>query len=459
MNLPQVIPSEFCLKCRGCCVFREADSRWCARLMVEEEILLEKRVPGLSFGGRVRTEPCSAGCWRCRCLEAQSHRCRVYADRPLECALYPFLLSSEEQRLRLYAHLACPWVVENQGSPEWSEHIATLMNFFALPLNVALLKAAQAAYPDYSVFTNEAKVVAEIPFVDGAGVFRDHRAKLDRWFGCRKAVLSSNSLVSAFAWSGLFDFTLEEVDGNGLLFARQHGAKFLYCPPLGEKISPRATAAAFARMNGGAARIEAVAIDELAAFDKAVYLARWQGGEYYYERGRIAALAGNEYRSRRSDINGFLKRHRPVFRPFRSADLPACADLFDRWLDNRRALDEDDLYRAMLVENRQVHRRMIQSAVWLGLIGRVVEVDGVLAGYTFGYRLNEETFCVALEVTAPAFRGLPAFIFREFCADAALAPFKYINAMDDSGMPGVARAKHSWRPVFMEKVYSVCIKP
>jgi hypothetical protein len=144
---------------------------------------------------------------------------------------------------------------------------------------------------------------------------------------------------------------------------------------------------------------------------------------------------------------------------FVPSDAHACGDLFDRWLDKRRASYEDDIYRAMLVENRPVHRRMIDNAAALGVTGRVVEVNGVLVGYTFGYPLNNETFCVALEVTEPGLKGLAAFIFREFCADADLGPFKFINAMDDFGMPGVAKAKRSWRPVFMENVYSICLKP
>ncbi len=459
MNAPQLVPSEFCLQCRGCCVLREPKSPWSAHLMVEEEIALEKRVPGVSFGGQLLTAPSSDGRNGCRCLDTDDHRCRVYSARPFECALYPFLLSFENGGLRLYAHEACPYVREQRRSARWGQYVAGLKGFLCSPANAALLKAAAAAYPDYSPFHNEVEFIADIPSGGGADALLERKQELDGWFGRRTPVLSSRSLVSVFAWSDLFDFTVEEVDGNCLVFARQNEAEFLYCPPLGDVISPRALEAAFGRMKGGAARVEAVAEPELAAFDGACYRAHLQGEEYYYERGRIASLGGNGYRSKRSDLNGFLKRHHPVFRPFHEEDAKACHDLFDRWLDNRRASYEDDIYRAMLVENRPVHRRMIAHASRLGLSGRVVEADGVLAGYTFGYPLNNETFCVALEVTAPEFRGLPAFIFREFCADTELASYKFINAMDDFGMPSVARAKRSWRPAFMQKVYSICLKP
>ncbi|MEI6438319.1 MAG: phosphatidylglycerol lysyltransferase domain-containing protein [Candidatus Omnitrophota bacterium] len=466
MNLSQLVPSDFCLKCRGCCIFSgdalapaEPDDAWCARLMVEEEIALEKRVPGVSFGGRLLTVPFSGGRHACRCLDPQSHHCRIYDARPFECAVYPFLLSAENGRLRLYVHSACPYVREKRRSPEWEPYVAALKAFFLLPDNSSLLKAANASYPDYSVFKDEVEFVSDIPFIDGAAALLARKPELDGWFARRRAPLSSRSLVSLVAWSDLFDFHIEEADGNGLVYARQGAAEFLYCPPLGASISAQAVEEVFRHMKNNAARIEGVSQGELAAFDNTRYRDHVQGEEYYYERARLASLAGNDYRSKRSDINAFVRKHQPVFRAFRPQDTAACHDLFDRWLDKRRASYEDGIYRAMLVENRPVHRRMIASAAELGLIGRVVEVAGRPAGYTFGYELNADTFCVALEVTAPEFKGLPSFIFREFCADAELASFKYINAMDDFGMPGVARAKRSWRPAFLEKVYAICLKP
>jgi hypothetical protein len=459
MNPPQFIPSEYCLQCRGCCLFAEAKSAWCAHLTAEEEILLERRVPGVSFGGCLLTAPSPDGRHHCRCLNIPDHHCRVYDARPLECALYPFLLSSGNGALKLYVHSACPFVQAKRSSPEWATYVAGIRQYLSAPGNAGALKAACAACPDYSLFKDEAEFIADVPFSDGAAVLLARKAELDGWFSRRKPVLSSRSFVNVFIWTDVFDFDIEDFDGNKLVLARQHGAEFLYCPPLGEAISPRAVEAAFARMKGGAARIEAVSSDELAAFDEGRYRAHLQGEEYYYERARIAALAGNDHHSKRSDLNSFLRQHTPVFRSFVPSDAPACRDLFDRWLDKRRASYEDDIYRAMLVENRSVHRRMIDNAAALGVIGRVVELNGMIVGYTFGYPLNSETFCVALEVTEPGFKGLTTFIFREFCADAQVAPFKFINAMDDFGMPGVARAKRSWRPAHMENTYSICLKP
>ena len=89
------------------------------------------------------------------------------------------------------------------------------------------------------------------------------------------------------------------------------------------------------------------------------------------------------------------------------------------------------------------------------MIRRVVTIDDRIAGYTFGYPVNDDVFCDLLEVADPDVPGLAAFLFREFCADEAVRSFRFINAMDTFGMPNVAQAKLSYRPSFLEPVYAV----
>jgi len=84
-----------------------------------------------------------------------------------------------------------------------------------------------------------------------------------------------------------------------------------------------------------------------------------------------------------------------------------------------------------------------------------VEVQGEVVAYTFGYPLNDDTFCVLFEVTDLSFKGLAAFIFSRFCSDDAVKRFEFINAMDDFEAAALTQAKMSWRPVRLEPVYTV----
>ena len=454
-NIPQLVPSDYCLQCRGCCVFQEASGDWQPRLAVEEDIALSRDFPGCASAGRLGTVPLATR-HACVLLNGADHHCRAYARRPLECALYPFLISPSDEGFRLFVHQACPYAAAVRHTPSWDTAVVRVREFLLSPGQRFPLKAAHAVYPDYTSYGDEVELIGEIPFSDTASLLLEQRARLEQALAARRPTVSARSFIGLFSWADLFDLDLHEYDGGLCVLARQYGAAFLYFPPLGATLSIAAVERSFAWMGlNGAARIEGVMASEAAAFDPARYEVREHAREFVYDRAATAALAGQPYRTKRSDLNQFLKKARPVFRPFLPSDAPGCHALFEQWLDNRARAYDDTVYQALLRENRIVHRRLIGAAGVLGLTGRVVEIDGRIAAYSFGYPLNDEMFCVALEVAAPGVRGLPVFIFREFAGDAALRGFRLLNAMDDFGMPSVAAVKRSWRPVTMESVYSV----
>jgi uncharacterized protein len=94
----------------------------------------------------------------------------------------------------------------------------------------------------------------------------------------------------------------------------------------------------------------------------------------------------------------------------------------------------------------------------LGLEGRVVFVKDKVKAYTFGYPVNSEVFCVYLETTDLSINGLAVHIFREFCNDAQVRKFKFINAMDDFCLKNIERTKLSFRPSVMLPSYAVACR-
>ena len=108
----------------------------------------------------------------------------------------------------------------------------------------------------------------------------------------------------------------------------------------------------------------------------------------------------------------------------------------------------------MLNDSQSAHRIGISSAEALGLIGRIVRIDGKIKGYTFGYPLNADTFCVLFEIADLSTKGLAQFIYREFCRELMDA-YKWINAMDDSGLENLKRVKHSYYPCQLLPSYNI----
>ena len=253
--------------------------------------------------------------------------------------------------------------------------------------------------------------------------------------------------VSIFAWQEFFEFDFTLINDRLCVFARQPIGTFMYLPPLGGPVDVPTLAECFRRMGPGpVSRVENISDNQLPGLDRAGYNAHHKADEYVYRRDDIAQLRGNAYKSQRHDANLALK-HKPFFEEYTPQYRSSCVALYERWAKHRAARGGDDVYRAMLHDNASVHALVIAHARQLGLVGRMLMVDGELAGYTFGYALNKDTFCVLFEVTDPAVPGLSAFCFQKFCQDPVVSAFAFINTMDDLGMPGVARAKESFHPV------------
>src|SRR5665213_3654294 len=95
MSLKQFVPSEVCLKCKGCCRYKEADSIWRPKLGSSDQQSLAAIITAgdvLDRDGYIKTIQ-TCGEHFCRFLNSADHTCGIYTKRPFECSLYPFILS------------------------------------------------------------------------------------------------------------------------------------------------------------------------------------------------------------------------------------------------------------------------------------------------------------------------------------------------------------------------------
>ncbi|OGX10602.1 MAG: hypothetical protein A2Y05_01965 [Omnitrophica WOR_2 bacterium GWA2_53_43] len=284
--------------------------------------------------------------------------------------------------------------------------------------------------------------------------------------------LSSFSFTNIFTWQEFFQFELEVINGNLCVFARHEAGTFLYLPPLGKDVSAKTIEACFERMDKvnrhkGVSRVENVHAHQLPLFLPAEEFSHYNKGyEYCYYREDLAGLTGNAYKSKRSSYNHFVKNYKFKFLPYEDSMLEDCAALYREWARGRRpAYADNAVALQMLEENAGVHQLALRHYRELGLTGRVVTVDGreaprgsKIRAYTFGYPLNENIFCVLFETADLSFGGLGVFIFREFCRDAALTPYKFINVMDDFELRNIQRVKDSFRPAVLFPSYTVTRK-
>ncbi len=273
--------------------------------------------------------------------------------------------------------------------------------------------------------------------------------------------LSSFSFVSLFAWCDFFDFELKMINGCLCIFAHGPSGCFLYLPPLGKSFDSSTIEFAFEHMAQGGTlrainRIENIPGNLLSAFGQGSYNQHSKSAEYVYRKEDLAALKGNAYKSQRHDCNFFIAHQgHHSFEPYTDVNFDSCMGLFERWADHRARADRDDVYLSMLQENRLVHARLLKFGGPLGLIARVLKAKGKIIGYTFGFVLDESTFCIYAEIADLKIPGATAYMFKSFCADEQLKNFSRINTMDDFAMPNVARAKQAYHPSELIASYTV----
>ena len=463
-QIPQIVTSQDCQACRVCCFFNDPGGDWPPRLTPEDAAALLKCAPqGAWRDGcdRIALKDVG-GVHYCSLLDEKGYSCQVYASRPFECRLYPFVISREKNGFKVYAHLSCPVVGQAQADPRWEARAAAIRDFFTQADVKKFVHENAASFPDYSHFGAE---VEEVFAFDPGGELWAQKAGIEAAFLKRPRRLSAMAFVNLFAWQGFFDLDVDDIEGHKCVFAAQAAGIFLYWPPLGAGIPSSVIDACFEKMRrinrgGSLTRIENVAEDEVAFFDSKKYCVEPRGQEYVYRRADIALLQGQGFKSRRGEVNAFerLSAGTYTFRPYVARDFNACALLFDRWLDGRLQKHDNEIYRHMLCENRGVHRLVLSYENALGLVGRVVEIRGEIVAYTFGYPLNDDTFCVLFEITDLAVKGLAAFVFKSLCEDHALESFTWVNAMDDFEADELGKTKMLWRPARLEPIYSVTMR-
>lgn len=282
-------------------------------------------------------------------------------------------------------------------------------------------------------------------------LFNRHLAKSSR-------ELAAFSFANIYIWRSLFDIQWALIAGSLCVFFRDKIGCFMYLPPLGKEHNPQVIKQAFGIMdsinkNKDISRIENIQEQDCQYYRALGYLAQDKYPDYLYLREPLALLKGNKFKSQRASYNYFIKHHDFDSRRLLAADKTACLSLFSLWVKERKGQNSDDIYCGMLEDNRKVIKEALANYKQLGLEGWAVKVNKQLKGFTFGYRLNNDTFCVLYEITDLAIKGLAQFIFRKFCEE--LKSYKYINIMDDSGLENLRKVKLSYKPARLIPAYIV----
>ena len=91
------------------------------------------------------------------------------------------------------------------------------------------------------------------------------------------------------------------------------------------------------------------------------------------------------------------------------------------------------------------------------LKGGVIRIDGRVVAFTFGEALNTDTAVIHVEKADPNVRGAYPAINQGF-VEHAWSNMTYINREEDMGLPGLRKAKESYKPEKMIEKFNATVK-
>lgn len=280
----------------------------------------------------------------------------------------------------------------------------------------------------------------------------------NRYFERFPQELAAFSFASIYIWRALYTIEWAQMEKSLCVFFRDPVGCFMYLPPLAANPSLEVIQQAFAVMdkfnkNRDVSRIENIPQEELDYYRSWGYAVSEKYPDYLCLRSDLARLAGNKFKSQRAAYNYFIKHYDYDFSGLHLADAGACLSLFDSWLQERKTQCQDDIYCAMLEDNRKIIRDTLDNYQQLNLEGVVIRIGQEIKAFSFGYRLNSHTFCILYEITDLGIKGLAQFIFRRFSQE--LKNYQYINIMDDSGLKNLRKTKLAYKPARLVPAYIV----
>lgn len=465
-ELPQIIPQSRCLRCDVCCRFPEADSplrpfftREEARAAVSAG-LPESAFPGPD-GGRIRLVPHPAGeGYLCPVFDPETNHCRIYADRPFDCRLFPFAAMRDPQGTGavLGWDRHCPYLM-NEAEPSLPLDAAREVGGVLeeggpdslLNRNPGLLGAHQPSVRVLTVLPSvRVPLEPPCPPLPGMEPVTDENCAdlLPRADSPGPRRLSHSNLVSVLMWEPLIRFWRTDIKEGPVIVAEQGGAYFLPVPPFTPDLATAAGGALdlLDRLNRdpAASRIERIDEPGKGRLTGREWTVRPAGEEYLYRRSDLVSLPGRSRKSHRWNTNRARKRYLPRIRNWTPADLQDCTALYARW-QSRKAERNPDRYAAALAEDSlYAHGNLWVNVERWNVRARVATVAGMVRAYTAGVPLSADTFLVLVEIADPDYSGLGPFLFREFCRE--LEGYSWINTMDDSGLASLRRTKLAYGP-------------
>lgn len=287
------------------------------------------------------------------------------------------------------------------------------------------------------------------------------KAVFDKFLSLERHELSVYAFINIYIWKALFDINWSIIKDSLCIFFKDNFGSFLYLPPLTTNKKQEVITEVFilldkANKNKDVSRIENIEEKDLSFYENLGFNCKKKSCDYLCKRSELSNLSGDKFKSKRASFNYFIKHYKFEYLSFCLNHKSACLKLYDNWMSQRMSQTQDPLFLGMLEDTKRCLKLMLDNYPGLGLIGRIVKINKEIKAFTFGFKLNSNTFCILYEITDLSIKGLAQFIFAKICQE--LKEYKFINIMDDSGLENLQKLKLSYHPIKLIPAYIANIR-
>ncbi len=170
--------------------------------------------------------------------------------------------------------------------------------------------------------------------------------------------------------------------------------------------------------------------------------------DYVYNTSDLIELPGSKYHSKRNHINKFKSLFNFEYKPLTPPLCPECLEMFSRWCHSKEGIVPG------IAEQYEAVVELMENYEELGITGGVITVLDKVVAFSFGEVLSQRNSMTVIHIehADTDYHGSFPIMNQQFL-EHEWSPFKYVNREEDMGLPGLRKAKQSYKPQRMIKKY------
>ena len=171
--------------------------------------------------------------------------------------------------------------------------------------------------------------------------------------------------------------------------------------------------------------------------------------DYVYLSSDLAELSGSGYGKIRNRLNKFQRNFRHTVEKIDEKNMPEIREFLKRW-----CLWKDCESDPLLESEKKAILYSMEHFFDLKLSGIAIRIHDNIEAIAVYEKMNSDTAVVHYEKGSPEYDGIYKAINQE-TAKTIQKDFKFINRESDMGIPGLRKAKMSYKPHHMVKVFAL----